>query len=420
MANDAFALSPISARAALPSEDDYHAISDAFMETARGRWFLTEYARRNRNADTTMVLEAVARIEASIASQKQEPVVAGPTLAEAADTLRARVAQASAAAAAALERFSEGQGAAPKARGLRIIREVAWRLREVGYDSRICDILEAQADVIDADSGPQPTHELREAILGAFETLRDCVEELAAPGAGAPSATNASPQPAVESAATETSHPVDAPHETPRPEASLNEAPRDEVSQVGASEASLVEMAPAKPDDTIAEVVVDETVLEIAPEPVVELTDPTPPPDSEAAFAFPGAESQPIEATAANVQGAIAQRAAPAFEQDNAAFGEAGDAVTAALADTAPHEPAPPASEPVAAPPPEASTAADAMVDASPHAAASPQASPMPVNTLSLGESLLARGMVTAPAGKADPLAPIRRMSQAEKIAFFS
>ena len=62
MANDAFALSPISARAALPSEDDYQAISDAFMETSRGRWFLTEYARRNRNADTSMVLEAVARI----------------------------------------------------------------------------------------------------------------------------------------------------------------------------------------------------------------------------------------------------------------------------------------------------------------------------------------------------------------------
>jgi hypothetical protein len=44
----------------------------------------------------------------------------------------------------------------------------------------------------------------------------------------------------------------------------------------------------------------------------------------------------------------------------------------------------------------------------------------IPPNTLSLGESLLARGMVTAPATKADPLAPIRRMSQAEKIAFFS
>ncbi|XIA64028.1 hypothetical protein ACFIOY_34550 [Bradyrhizobium sp. TZ2] len=62
MADEAFALSPISARAAMPSEDDYAAISEAFMETSRGRWFLTEYAKRNRNADTRMVLDAVARI----------------------------------------------------------------------------------------------------------------------------------------------------------------------------------------------------------------------------------------------------------------------------------------------------------------------------------------------------------------------
>src|SRR6202165_357866 len=71
MADEAFALSPISARAALPSEQDYDAISEAFMETSRGRWFLGEYAKRNRNADTRMVLDAVARIEETIAAQRQ-------------------------------------------------------------------------------------------------------------------------------------------------------------------------------------------------------------------------------------------------------------------------------------------------------------------------------------------------------------
>src|SRR5215475_72262 len=70
MADDAFALSPISARASLPTEADYEAICGAFMETARGRWFLGEYAKRNRNADTRMVLDAVERIEATLASQK--------------------------------------------------------------------------------------------------------------------------------------------------------------------------------------------------------------------------------------------------------------------------------------------------------------------------------------------------------------
>src|SRR6202795_5395438 len=74
MADEAFALSPISARAALPSEEDYDAIREAFMETSRGRWFLGEYAKRNRNADTSMVLDAVARIEETLAGQRQQQV----------------------------------------------------------------------------------------------------------------------------------------------------------------------------------------------------------------------------------------------------------------------------------------------------------------------------------------------------------
>jgi len=71
MADEAFALSPISARASQPREEDYEAIREAFMETSRGRWFLGEYARRNRNADTRMVLDAVTRIEENLAAQKQ-------------------------------------------------------------------------------------------------------------------------------------------------------------------------------------------------------------------------------------------------------------------------------------------------------------------------------------------------------------
>src|ERR1700686_2757489 len=71
MADEAFALSPIPPRASLPGEEDYEAISHAFMETSRGRWFLGEYAKRNRNADTRMVLDAVARIEQTVTAQKQ-------------------------------------------------------------------------------------------------------------------------------------------------------------------------------------------------------------------------------------------------------------------------------------------------------------------------------------------------------------
>ena len=48
-------------------------------------------------------------------------------------------------------------------------------------------------------------------------------------------------------------------------------------------------------------------------------------------------------------------------------------------------------------------------------------ASPEPAREISLGSSIIASGIVRKPVAAAnDPLAPIRRMSQAEKIAFFS
>ena len=43
---------------------DFDTIEAAVMETVRGRWFLKEYARRNRNADTQAVLDAVDRLKA--------------------------------------------------------------------------------------------------------------------------------------------------------------------------------------------------------------------------------------------------------------------------------------------------------------------------------------------------------------------
>jgi chemotaxis regulatin CheY-phosphate phosphatase CheZ len=51
------------------TEADYEMISSAVLETARGRWFLAEHARRNRNADTLLVLEAIDKLERSMAQR---------------------------------------------------------------------------------------------------------------------------------------------------------------------------------------------------------------------------------------------------------------------------------------------------------------------------------------------------------------
>ena len=47
--------------------DDYEAIEAAVMDTARGRWFLAEFARRNRTADTKVLLDAIERLERQLA-----------------------------------------------------------------------------------------------------------------------------------------------------------------------------------------------------------------------------------------------------------------------------------------------------------------------------------------------------------------
>ncbi len=48
------------------NEADYEAVFASVNATERGRWFLAEFARRNRTVDTDLVLAAVARIEAYI------------------------------------------------------------------------------------------------------------------------------------------------------------------------------------------------------------------------------------------------------------------------------------------------------------------------------------------------------------------
>ncbi len=51
-----------------PQEAEYNVVYAAVTATERGRWFLKEFANRNRSADTDLIMAAIARIEAAIAS----------------------------------------------------------------------------------------------------------------------------------------------------------------------------------------------------------------------------------------------------------------------------------------------------------------------------------------------------------------
>ncbi len=63
--NSPLALSGVDA--GRPQETEYDAVYAAVSATERGRWFLTEFASRNRHADTGPLIAALARIEAAVA-----------------------------------------------------------------------------------------------------------------------------------------------------------------------------------------------------------------------------------------------------------------------------------------------------------------------------------------------------------------
>ncbi len=145
-------------------EEDYEAIESAVMETARGRWFLKEYTRRHRSADTNMLLDAISRLEKTIT---------GPQPAHDVDAIRFDLAD----MANAIERTKEeisrlqsennpdnqferasseldaivGQTETATSEILsaaETIQEIAWTLRESQVDEEACDTLDARSTEI--------------------------------------------------------------------------------------------------------------------------------------------------------------------------------------------------------------------------------------------------------------------------------
>ncbi|MCJ2083670.1 hypothetical protein [Methylobacterium sp. J-090] len=143
---------------------EYDRIETAMSESARGRWFLDEYARRTRGEDTQTVLGAIARLETVVTSERDGSHVgrmrgdlmdmAGAiarTKAEIAalgtpDHETSRLGGASMALDAIVrstERAtSDILGAAED------VQETAWTLRESGSDAALCDALDQRATEI--------------------------------------------------------------------------------------------------------------------------------------------------------------------------------------------------------------------------------------------------------------------------------
>src|ERR1700716_755367 len=193
MSDAQYALSPSAAPP--PSEADYDAIFAAVMETARGRWFLGEFAKRNRNADSELVLAALDRVEAvwrqrdhssptervkfdllemakAIAQTKAEIAAITPegeakgTLLEATEELDSIVRTTEHATSTILAAAEQ-------------VQEIAWTLRERGTECDACDALDQRAtDIYSACSFQDLTGQRTRKVVEVMRFLEERIEAM--------------------------------------------------------------------------------------------------------------------------------------------------------------------------------------------------------------------------------------------------
>jgi chemotaxis protein CheZ len=141
--------------------EDYAALQSALSAFPRGRWFLAEYARRNRTAETDMLLEAIASLETAVLKpQRQTPpgnVFAELVeMSEAIARTRREIAQIrppqqfDRQLVSATEELDHIVEATEKAtsdilEAAEEIQEVAWTLRERGTETELCDKIDQRA-----------------------------------------------------------------------------------------------------------------------------------------------------------------------------------------------------------------------------------------------------------------------------------
>ncbi|WP_312016117.1 hypothetical protein [Bradyrhizobium sp. JYMT SZCCT0428] len=407
-----------------------------------------------------MVLDAVARIEQSLAAQKEESLaiqreaanaqreaanaqraaadavadnsLAEAKLVEALIAIRGALEAAQSSAMGAIDALALNEKLAPVRKGARVIREIAWRLREIGNDSRICDLIDSQVQVIEKGAEQISSDEAKAALEAAFASLAGRIaefsdEETAAPVAEAAVAETPVAETPVAEAYVAAPAPV-AQDESPAVAEIIEELPASQT-QASTSSFSIDAVAPAAEavvaEALVAEVMVAEAVVSQADAALEEVE------TAETAGIELTAEAADAHDEAVLDMIAMEMGAPDPIDDDEFVEPEIEQAHIAVpiVEETRLAEPIIEEAqivEPLPAPPEIVAALPEPMMAAPVEPAVQPPpqpvaaAAPEPALEISLGSSIIASGIVRRPVAANDPLAPIRRMSQAEKIAFFS
>ncbi len=189
-----------------PDTTEYGIIESAVNETARGRWFLKEYARRNRHADTQILLEAINKLyersaapDAGMDSSRIRLEI--KDMLGAIDAMRRGIKEINAGKEQD-SRIFEASGeldsivaATEKATSKILdaaenVQETAWTMREQGIDEQSCDRLDALAtEIYTACSFQDITGQRTGKVVEVLQYLETRITRLAdiwgTPGEGA-------------------------------------------------------------------------------------------------------------------------------------------------------------------------------------------------------------------------------------------
>ena len=175
---------------------EYGIIESAVMETARGRWFLREYARKNRQADTILILKAIEKLATrtqdlghSIDTEHIRRELADMAQAIASTrneigSIRADIEQEIQPTTASCE-LDSIVSATEKAtseilEAAEQVQETAWTMREQDIDEQACEKLDALAtDIYTACSFQDLTGQRTDKVIKVLHYLEERINKMA-------------------------------------------------------------------------------------------------------------------------------------------------------------------------------------------------------------------------------------------------
>jgi chemotaxis regulatin CheY-phosphate phosphatase CheZ len=180
-----------------PSLEEAYASLEAILRASpRGRWFLAEFLRRNRTAETDMLLEALGRIERAVTKPVSKQGVPGNVLAELVEMSEAisrtrreisqirpphQFDQQLVNASLELDNIVQATEKATSEvlEAAEEIQEVAWTLREKGTDMALCDKIDQRAtDIYTACSFQDITGQRTEKVVKALRFIEQRINAM--------------------------------------------------------------------------------------------------------------------------------------------------------------------------------------------------------------------------------------------------